>query len=153
MGYDPFREFEPSETENRSPAYNAFKEKIARMFIKTMEHALPGISQHIAFYDVGTPLTNKHYIQSTEGSVYGTAKSSGQIGPFSYRAKSEIENLYLAGASTSSHGVSGAGMSGVHAVAAMLGCRWQEMLKPSEHEISVYDAETWQAPITEQSRQ
>ena len=64
------------------------------------------------------------------------------IGPFAYRAKSEIENLYLCGASIISHGVAGASHSGVDTAARILGCSSDELKAPKEgQELRIYEAE------------
>ena len=56
--------------------------------------------------------------------------------------KSEIENFYLCGASTVSHGVAGASYSGVQTAAAILGCRQDDLIKPNkEQHLRIFDAE------------
>ena len=86
-------------------------------------------------------------INSTNGNVYGTEKSLSQIGPFAFGSKTEIENLFLCGASTLSHGVGGATNSGVATAANILGCRPEELIIPDpEQNVRIYDAEdskTW----------
>jgi len=92
--------------------------------------------------ELGTPMTNEFYIQSTNGSVYGTEKGFWQTGPFSYRNKSEIENLYLCGASVMAHGVTGASYSGIQTAAIILGCKMDDLLQPDPNQnIRIYDAE------------
>jgi hypothetical protein len=97
--------------------------------------------------ELGTPMTNEYYIESTRGSVYGTEKSFWQTGPFSYRNKSEIGNLYLCGASVLAHGVAGASYSGVQTAATILGCLMDDLLHPEpDQNVRIYDAEdpaTW----------
>jgi hypothetical protein len=74
--------------------------------------------------------------------VYGTEKGFMQTGPFSYKAKTEIENLYMCGASIMSHGVAGASYSGVKTAAEILGCREEDLIQKDEsQELRVYDAE------------
>ena len=69
------------------------------------------------------------------------------MGPFSYKNKSEIENLFLCGASTLSHGVGGATHSGIAAAAVILGCNTQDLIiEDANQKLRVYDAEdasTW----------
>ena len=92
--------------------------------------------------ELGTPMTNQFYINSTRGNVYGTEKSFLQTGPFSFRSKSEIENLFLCGASVLAHGVAGASYSGVQTAATILGCRMDDLLKPEPGQnVRIYDAE------------
>lgn len=144
VDHTPFEKFKNLEPDSRDPEYQKLKDKIKKMFLKTLERVIPDISKHIVVCEIGTPATVSHYIGSTNGNVYGTEKCYRQIGPLSYRAKSEIENLYLVGASTSSHGVAGAAMTGVQAAAKILACRWQEIFKDHGQEIKVYSAENWQ---------
>ena len=127
---------------NRSEYYLKHKERICQKLLNGLEKVLPGFRKKIVQMDLGTPMTNEYYINSTKGNVYGTEKNFWQIGPFSYSNKSEIENLYLCGASILAHGVSGASNSGVETAAAILNCRVNDLLKPIEGQnIRVYDSE------------
>jgi len=141
VGYDAFRKFEGTETEFRTKEYEILKQKIIKMFFKTLERIIPGITKHVVFCELGTPLTNSHYINSTDGCVYGTEKSYAQIGPMAYRIRTEIEGLRLAGASTVSHGVSGAAVSGLQAAASIMDCKWTELLKPEGQQLRTYPSE------------
>ena len=107
-----------------------------------MRKVIPGVSNKIVHKELGTPITNEFYINSTEGSVYGTEKSFKQTGPFSYKAKTEIENLYLCGASVMAHGVAGASYSGVQTAAIILNCKQEDLIKTDESQnMRIYDAE------------
>lgn len=126
----------------RSPAYHAMKDLLVRKMMRTLERVVPGISHHVVNQELGTPLTNKFYINSTDGSVYGTEKVLKQVGPFAFRPKTEITGLYLCGASIQSHGVAGAGYSGVQTAAIILGCRAEELTKSDgSRPVRVYEAE------------
>ncbi|MBQ4915236.1 NAD(P)/FAD-dependent oxidoreductase [Maribacter sp. MMG018] len=141
INYEAFHKFS-GETQERSTEYLEFKEKLTKKMIKGLEKVLPNVSEHIVHKDLGTPMTNEYYINTTNGNVYGTEKSLKHIGPFAYRAKSEIKNLYLCGASILSHGVAGAGHSGVATAALILGCSPDELKKPdSDQKILILEAE------------
>ncbi|WP_104733658.1 phytoene desaturase family protein [Hanstruepera ponticola] len=141
INYDAFAAFE-NETEERSQAYLEFKDKLIQKFLNSLEKVVPGISKNIVHKDLGTPLTNEFYLNTTRGNVYGTEKSLRHIGPFAYKSKSEIENLYMCGASIVSHGVAGAGYSGVQTAAAILGCKQDDLLKPDPNQnLRIYEAE------------
>ena len=129
INYEAFKEFE-GEARKRSPKYLAFKEKLMEKMINTLNLAIPNIKESIVHKELGTPLTNEHFINATQGSVYGTQKSLNQIGPNAFRAVSEVENLYLCGASILAHGVTGATYSGVDTAARILGCRQEDLIKP-----------------------
>ena len=123
-------------------AYLAFKEKVTAKLLNNIEQVIPGAKSHIVQAELGTPKTNEFYINSTKGNVYGTEKTLSQVGPFSYKNKTEIANLYLCGASTLSHGVGGATHSGLAAAAAVLNCQADDFLISDESQkLRIYDAE------------
>ena len=128
-------------------AYAVFKEKIIQKLLNTIERIIPGAKQNIVQAELGTPKTNEFYINATEGNVYGTEKTLNQVGPFSYKNKTEIQNLYMCGASTLSHGVGGATHSGVAAAAVILNCDKDDLLPDDPtQQLRIYDAEdstTW----------
>ena len=110
--------------------------------MNNVEKIIPGAKQHVVQAELGTPKTNQFFINSTDGNVYGTEKTFDQIGIFTFKNKSEIKNLYLCGASTLSHGVSGTAYSGVAAAASILNSSTEELLKNKENQqIRIYDAE------------
>lgn len=141
VGYEFFRQFEGNVYDNPSPSYTSFKNKLQAMMLKTLERAVPGLSRHIVFSEVGTPITNKHYINATEGACYGVEKNRLALGPFAYQHRSEINNLFLCGASTTSHGVSGTAYSGINAAATALGCHTRDILKNKTQKMRTYSAE------------
>lgn len=126
----------------RSAEYLKHKERICEKLLNSLEKVLPGVRNKIVQMELGTPLTNEFYVNTTRGNVYGTEKSFMQTGSFSFNKKSEIENLYLCGASILAHGVAGASSSGVNTAAAILHCKSDELMKSTEgQEIRIYDAE------------
>lgn len=141
INYDAFKAFE-NEDKERSESYLAFKELIIQKFLRSLEKVVPGITPNIVHQELGTPITNEYYINTTRGNVYGTEKSLRHIGPFAYKQKSQIQNLYLCGASIVSHGVAGASYSGVQTAAAILGCKQDDLIQPDDSQhLRVYEAE------------
>ncbi len=123
-------------------AYNKLKERLCNKLVNSLEKVVPGIRNHIIQMELGTPMTNEFYINSTKGNVYGTEKGFFQTGPFSYTANTEIEGLYMCGASIMSHGVAGASYSGVKTAAMILKCTEEDLIKPDgSQEVRIYDAE------------
>ena len=141
INHESFDKFK-GETTSRSSEYIAFKERLTQKMINTLEKVLPGVSDKIVQKELGTPITNEYYINATNGSVYGTEKSFKQIGPFAYKSETEIENLYMCGASVLSHGIAGAGYSGVETASKILKCRQLDLLQPDDQqEVQIYEAE------------
>ena len=141
IDYDSFKS-KFQEGQKYAEEYKKFKELLCNKLLNSLEKVVPGIRDHVVQLDLGTPLTNEHYIKSTKGNVYGTAKSFFQTGPFSYNAKTEISNLYMCGASIMAHGVAGASYSGVKTAALILNCKEEDLIKPDEsQQVRIYDAE------------
>lgn len=150
VGFEAFRAFSGGKSGERSTEYLRLKEKIHRAMIRTLDRAVPGLSKHIVFSELGTPVTSQHFVNATDGACYGTEKSRFQMGPFSFRNRTEIEGLFLAGASTSAHGVSGAAFSGLDAAVAALECKRRDILKDTGQRMRTYSAEdssTWPEAI------
>jgi len=146
VNYDNLNDFNGL-ADYHNEEYLIFKEKVTNKLINNIEKIIPGAKQNCVQVELGTPKTNEFYVNSTRGNVYGTAKTLNQVGPFSYKNKSEIGNLFLCGASTLSHGVGGATNSGVEAAAAILGCKSADLLREDvAQKLRIYDAEdasTW----------
>lgn len=146
VNYDKLQEFNGLE-DYHNEAYTIFKQKVINKLMNNIEKIIPNAKQHIVQAELGTPKTNEFYINSTRGNVYGTEKTLNQVGPFSYKNKSEIDNLYLCGASTLSHGVGGATHSGLAAAAVILNCHKDDLLiEDANQKLRIYDAEdatTW----------
>jgi all-trans-retinol 13,14-reductase len=141
IDYDSFKA-KFSEGDKYSEEYNKFKDRLCDKLVNSLEKIIPGIQNHIVHLDLGTPLTNEYYINSTRGNVYGTEKGFFQTGPFSYTAQTEIKNLYMCGASIMSHGVVGSSYSGVKTAAKILNCKEEDLLKPDDSQVlRIYDAE------------
>jgi phytoene dehydrogenase-like protein len=75
----------------------------------------------IDFYELGTPLTNAHYTAHMFGNVYGIpgVPERYRSNVISYRTP--VKNLYLTGADTAGHGITGTLMSGLLTSAVMMG--------------------------------
>ena len=102
---------------------------------------MPGIREHVVFCDLGTPLTNQHYLAAHQGNLYGTAKSPFQMGPLAFPIKAPLDGLWLCGASTLSHGVAGATASGLAAAKGILRCRTSDLLQQNGPELQIYPSE------------
>lgn len=141
VDYAPFEKFR-NEADQRSQKYLDFKEVLTKKMLNGLEKVIPGIRENIVQMELGTPITNEYYVNTTRGSIYGTEKSLFNIGPFAFKNKSEIKNLYMCGSSILSHGVAGASHSGVDTAAQILCCTPKDLIKPDEtQQISLYDAE------------
>lgn len=126
----------------RPEAYNALKERIGDQVLDRLDPVVPGLKESVVFREVGTPLTNRFYCGSTAGNLYGTEKGLRQlIPPGNWDIQTPIAGLWLCGASTLSHGVAGASLSGLAVAKRVLGCAKDEILAPTGAKLTVLQAE------------
>ncbi len=141
VGYEGFQKWANDAYGERSPDYEAMKEDLSWRMFQGLEKHVPGISKHVVFWRLGTPLTNEHFINATRGSLYGIEKSRSQVGPGAFSVKTTFEGLWMCGASTLSHGVSGATASGLAVSRKILNCRTSDMFKMNGPELQIYPSE------------
>ena len=128
VGYEAFEQWAHTKDGARPGDYEAMKEDLAWRMVRGLEKHVPGLSKHIVYYSLGTPLTNEHYLNATRGNLYGIEKSPTQVGPWAFQPRTEFDGLFLCGASTASHGVAGVTASGMDAARAVLNCRADDIL-------------------------
>jgi phytoene dehydrogenase-like protein len=128
VGYQAFEKWAHTRYGARPADYDAMKEDLAWRMVRGLEKRIPGLSKHIVYYSLGTPLSNEHYLNATRGNLYGIEKSPSQVGPLGFTARTEFEGLFLCGQSTTSHGVAGVTASGVEAAKAVLNARSRDIL-------------------------
>ena len=139
--YDDFARWAASRHGERPEGYRAAKEALAERMLRAVSRLVPGLERSVIFRELATPLTNVHFVGATRGNAYGIEKGRSGVGPFSFPVRTEIEGLYLCGASTLSHGVFGVTLSGLAAAAAIIRCRIAELLRRGGPPLKVYPAE------------
>ncbi|MBL7161572.1 MAG: NAD(P)/FAD-dependent oxidoreductase [Anaerolineales bacterium] len=141
VGYEAFKKWAHEKSGEHSAGYEALKEDLSWRMFKAIEKRVPGISDHIVFWNLGTPLTNEHYINVTHGSLYGIEKNRRQVGPRAFPAQTEFEGLLMCGASTSNFGVSGVTSTGLQAASQILNCSTDDLLTQNGPELQIYPSE------------
>ncbi len=141
VGYDAFAKWAGTRPGQRPDDYEALKEELAERMFRALEKRIPGISQHVVFWSLATPLTNEFYVNTTRGSLYGTAKTPDQVGPGGFGIATPFQGLYMVGASTLSHGIAGVTGTGLAAARQILGVRTPELLTQQGPPLQVYPAE------------
>ena len=145
---EAFARWSGTATGARPGDYHDFKARLTDLMVGVVDEIVPGIGDRIEFKELGTPLTNTHYVAATRGNLYGTEKRLGQIGPMSYPLRTPIDGLMMCGASTLGHGVAGATMSGLECARLVLGCRPRDLLRargPTLLTLPSDRPETWPA--------
>ena len=141
VGYEAFEQWADEKSGAHADNYEAMKEELAERMFQGLERRVPGISKHVVFWSLGTPVTNKHFVNATKGNLYGTAKTRSQVGPGAFPVQTEIDGLLMCGASTLSHGVAGATFSGLAAAKKILNCRTSDLLTQNGPELRIFPSE------------
>jgi phytoene dehydrogenase-like protein len=141
VGSGAFRQWARSKYGERPESYAQLKADLIERMVRAVDGVIPGLRERVTFKDLGTPLTNVHYCASSEGNLYGTEKSRWQVGPWAWPIKGQMPGLYLCGASTVSHGVLGATLSGLIAAREILHIPIREMLKQRGPSLVTVNAE------------
>jgi phytoene dehydrogenase-like protein len=107
---------------HRKPGYRSAKEHLTDAMIDGAEQIIPGLKDHIIWKEAATPITQEHFTLSTGGTSYGIELSPEQFGPGRPGTSTEIDGLYVVGASTMyAHGIAGVMRGGVACAGAVLG--------------------------------
>ncbi len=106
---------------SRKPEYLAVKESLTEKLIEGAEKAIPDIKEHVVWKEAATPITQERFTLASGGSIFGIECSTDQFGTKRPEPKTEIDGLYLAGASTVfGPGITGTMLGGVGCAGAIL---------------------------------
>lgn len=96
--FDLHAQWRTLEGAERGDAYDALKKDYADRLIARVEESLaPGLSEHVVWCDVATPITHWRYTGNRNGSIMGArpGKKNFQLGIAHYRTP--VKHLYLGG--------------------------------------------------------
>lgn len=107
---------------HRNRDYRSLKDELMDRVIDAVAQIIPDIKGHIVWKEASTPITHERYTASTGGTSYGIEIALDQLGPNRPDVKTELEGLYLAGASTGTgHGISGVIKGGIATASTIAG--------------------------------
>lgn len=106
---------------SKNDRYRAVKDALTERMIERALEVIPDLREHIVWQEAATPITQERYTRSTGGTSYGIELAVDQFGPRRPLARTEIEGLFLTGASTrSGHGIVGAMSGGISTASSVL---------------------------------
>jgi len=102
--------------------YRDIKDEFSQKILQRLESRLiPGLRDHILFYEAATPLTLQRYTGNELGAMYGLASTPKQIGNLRPSHQTPIPGLFRVGHyARPSHGIVGVSLSGLFAARAIL---------------------------------
>ena len=119
-----FKEWDGKPVKKRGDDYDEVKNSIGHRMIEQTCQLFPQMKDCIDFVDIGSPVTNSHYIGQPHGEIYGLDHSSQRFDPLTVaklRPKTDIEGLFLTGQDVLSCGFTGALWGGLLSAQQVLG--------------------------------
>lgn len=86
---------------SRTTEYRQFKKEVGMHLVRTAEAVIPGLSEKIAYMEVGTPLSIQRFTRNTLGATAGWSYTQSQdslAGKYGYvQIRTPVRRLYTAG--------------------------------------------------------
>jgi len=121
LPYDIFTSWEDSKWMKRGIDYETFKETISQRLLEKLYEQLPQVKGKITHYELGTPLSTKHFMNYSKGEIYGLDHSPKRFRQKFLVPRTPIKNFYLTGQDIVTAGVGGALFAGLLTASAMTG--------------------------------
>lgn len=126
MRYEETRQWEETfntvlDKADRGVAYENFKKEKAEKLLDELEKKFPGIRENTEAYYTSTPLTNRDYIGTKDGALYGIKKDYKNPLKSFVSPKTKIPNLLLTGQNLNMHGVLGVTIGAITTCSEILG--------------------------------
>jgi phytoene dehydrogenase-like protein len=107
---------------HRDPEYRRRKADLMEELLETAERVVPGLREHTHWKEAATPVTQERFTHSTGGTSYGIEYATDQMGPARIGYATDVEGLFLCGASTpAGHGIANVMFSGLRAAEVATG--------------------------------
>jgi all-trans-retinol 13,14-reductase len=103
----------------RPEAYLALKAEVEQRLLAQFKRHFPALAPMIAFHELSTPVTQRHYVRAPEGAAYGIEMSAGRLASPALNVRTPIPGLLLAGQDVSGPGIQAACISGLMAAATL----------------------------------
>uniref|UniRef100_A0A0B7B8V7 Amine oxidase domain-containing protein n=1 Tax=Arion vulgaris TaxID=1028688 RepID=A0A0B7B8V7_9EUPU len=121
--WDWFKEWKDEKLRHRGDRYEDLKDLFGKKMWQQCVDLFPLIDGKKVYMEVGTPVTNQHYLACPKGEMYGLDQRASRfslevIGTL--RQDTDIKGLYMTGQDTFSCGFIGAFVSGVFCTSKIL---------------------------------
>jgi all-trans-retinol 13,14-reductase len=118
--FEQVRRWQNDKQGRRGEDYELLKERISQRLLKKLIGVVPQIEGRIAFMELSTPLSTQHFMNYSNGEIYGLEHTPKRFSLKFLRPTTPIKGLYLTGQDIVTVGVGGALYSGVLAATAVL---------------------------------
>jgi all-trans-retinol 13,14-reductase len=119
--YDRFQQWEDTKWMKRGQDYEALKDELSSRLIEVLEREVPQIAGKIAYSELSTPLSTRHFAAYDEGEIYGLEHTPARFRERALRPKTGLKGFYLTGQDVCTAGIAGALFGAVLSASAILG--------------------------------
>ncbi|HLW55471.1 MAG TPA: NAD(P)/FAD-dependent oxidoreductase [Candidatus Angelobacter sp.] len=116
-----FARWEQSRWKRRGEEYGALKERLASRLRAELERQVPLARNCIAYTELSTPVTTRHFMNYSHGEIYGLASTPERYALRDLGARTPLRGLYLTGQDVATLGVVGAMFGGIICASVALG--------------------------------
>lgn len=106
---------------DRGSGYEEFKEAKAQILLSNTEKLMPGLRQKVQSYYTSTPLTQRDYLNSVDGAIYGVLHDFNAPLKSQVSTRTKFKNLFMTGQNIILHGILGTSISAVATCSNILG--------------------------------
>ncbi len=119
--YEAFASWGETRWKRRGDDYDALKQRLSARLRAELERQVPAVAGNIAYTELSTPASTRHFMNYGHGEIYGIAATPERFGIRGLGARTPIRGLYLTGQDVASLGVVGALYGGVISASVALG--------------------------------
>ncbi|KAK3882468.1 hypothetical protein Pcinc_013175 [Petrolisthes cinctipes] len=123
MPYKWVEEWAHARVMKRGDEYEYIKKTFGHKAVEQACQLYPDIKDHIDYVNIGTPVSNRHYLGSPQGEIYGLDHTSDRFSVQNnalLRPATDVPGLYMTGQDVCSCGFTGALYGGLLCASAVL---------------------------------
>jgi all-trans-retinol 13,14-reductase len=113
--------------DERPQDYQDFKAWVQERLLAQFQRHFPALAPMIRFHELSTPVTQKHFVRTPSGAIYGLEMSAERLASPALKVRSPVPGLLLAGQDVTGAGVEASGISGLMAAAAIDPALWRQV--------------------------
>ena len=137
--YEWFSKFEATDWMKRGDEYVKIKKEFEKDMLNKLYELLPQIKGHVAYTEVSSPLSTKHFSNYQHGEIYGLSHGPERFDNSYLRPETKIKGLRLTGQDIALVGVSGAMLSGLLTAITILKWRVWSVFRQLNQEKKLFD--------------
>jgi all-trans-retinol 13,14-reductase len=119
--YEWFRKWQDTRWMKRGDDYTQLKEELSRRLIEILEREVPQVAGKIAYHELSTPLSTRHFGNYPKGEIYGLEHTPARFRERALRPRTGLKGFYLTGQDVCTAGVAGALFGAVLCASTILG--------------------------------